>query len=233
LCGSLVANALLLHAALEGYKTSNSIRLDPVGLKVYASERAHPPAGHPLLVFFGDSRALMWGRPAVAGFTVANRGIGWQTTAQILARVDSDLLAAHPDVVVLEAGVNDLKVIAEFPERRAEIVGDCEANLTKIIEACRRAGATVIVTSIFELGDVSLWKRPFWSSDVGVAIREVNAYLAKLAGDHVILFDANVSLDDGRGEVQRAYQADYLHLNDAAYTALNRKLLPLVTAATH
>ncbi|MCL2448508.1 MAG: GDSL-type esterase/lipase family protein, partial [Polyangiaceae bacterium] len=190
-----MANALLVRAAVAQYNTSSEIRLDPVGLSVYASERGRPPPGRPLLVFFGDSRALMWGRPAFPRYTVINRGIGWQTTAQILARLDADVLDAHPDVVVLEAGVNDLKVIAQLPQHREKIVRDCEANLAQIVEACRRAGARVIVASIFELGDVAFWRRPFWSSSVAVAIREVNAYIAKLAGDgakHLGALDAHL-----------------------------------------
>jgi lysophospholipase L1-like esterase len=225
---SLVGNLLLVRAAFEYFKTNSAVRLDPLGLKVYASERAHPPAGHPLLVFFGDSRALMWGRPAAAGYAVVNRGIGFQTTAQVLARVDRDVVDLHPDVVVLEAGVNDLKAIADFPERRAEIVADCEANIRRIVDACRHAGATVVLTSVFELGDVSLWKRPFWSNDVAAAVNEVNAYLPTLASDGVLVYDANVALDDGHGHVRRPYQFDYLHLSPEGYAALTPGLLSLL-----
>jgi lysophospholipase L1-like esterase len=225
---SLVANALLARTAFEYFKQTNAFRLDPVGLKAYAAERARPAPGHPLLVFFGDSRALMWGQPQAAGYVVVNRGIGFQTTAQILGRVDRDVVDLHPDVVVLEAGVNDLKAIADFPDRRAEIVADCEANLGRIVDACRRAGATVVVTSVFELGDVSLWKRPFWSNDVATAVAEVNAYLPKLKGDRVILFDANRSLDDGRGHVWKPYQLDYLHLTPAGYSVLTPGLVSLL-----
>jgi lysophospholipase L1-like esterase len=231
LVGSTVANVYLVRYALDSFKTSNAIRLDPIGLKVYANDRAHPPGPHPLLVFFGDSRALMWGHPVVPGYTVANRGIGWQTTAQILARVENDVIAMHPDVVVLEAGVNDLKVIAEAPERRAEIVAECEGNLARIVDACRASGATVVIASVFEIGDLSVWKRPFWSDDVGVAVREVNEFLATLARDGVIVFDANGPLDDGHGTIRRPYQADYLHLDGEGYAALNQKLLPLVSGA--
>ena len=231
LAGSLLGNAFLTRYAFKEFKELNTVRLDPVGLRVYAADRAHPPAGHPLLVFFGDSRAYMWGAPTVPGFTIANRGIPWQTTAQILGRADADVLALHPDLVVLEAGVNDLKVIAEAPERRAEIVSECETNIARIVDACRRAGATVVIASVFELGDISLVKRPFWSDDVAVAIREVNAFLATLARDRVVVLDTNAALDDGHGEIRRAYQLDYLHIDAEGYAALNQKLLPLVAAA--
>jgi lysophospholipase L1-like esterase len=221
---------ILVRTAFEYYAGTNAIRLDPIGLKVYAGERARPPEPHPMLVFFGDSRALMWGHPPIRGYTVVNRGIGQQTTAQILARLDADVAPLHPDLVVLEAGVNDLKSIADFPERRAEIVADCEANLTRIVEGCRRAGAKVVIVTVFELGDVSLLKRPFWSNDVAVAVREVNAFLPRIAHDGATIFDANRTLDDGHGRVQRSYQLDYLHLSPAGYAALGQALEPVLSA---
>jgi lysophospholipase L1-like esterase len=138
--------------------------------------------------------------------------------------------------VVLEAGVNDLKTIAQFPEQRAEILARCEANLRAIVEACRAAGATVVITSVFDIGDVALWRRPFWSDDVRVAVREVNTFLGGLAGEHVVLFDANPVLEATPGAIRAAYQVDYLHLTPDAYDALNRSLIALLAslpATTH
>jgi lysophospholipase L1-like esterase len=226
---SLGANAVLVRGALSYFASVLEVRLDPVGLKVYQADRAKDPPPGPVLLFFGDSRALMWAEPdSFVGFHVVNRGIGNQTTAQIAMRVDSDVVPLHPSVVVLEAGVNDLKSIAQLPARRAEIVADCESNLERIVNACRRAGATVVVVSIFDIGDVSLWKRPFWSGEVSAAVREVNAFLPRLAGSHVLFFDAAPVLG-GPGRVEHDYQLDYLHLSPAGYRALDGKLVPLLS----
>jgi lysophospholipase L1-like esterase len=228
---SLCGNVFLFRAGFESFKTTTALRLDPVGIRVYAADRAKPVAGGPLVVFFGDSRAAMWPEPATpTGYRILNHGIGYQTTVQILMRVDEDVASLHPTVVVLEAGVNDLKAIAEFPEQRDRIVADCEANIERIVDRCRRAGATVVMVTIFDIGDVSLWRRPFWSNSVAAAVREVNAYLPKLAGERVFLFDTAPILDDGKGTIQEAYELDYLHLSLAGYSALNRNLLPLLSA---
>jgi len=201
-----------------------------VGLEVHAADRAKPPpAGRPVLVLFGDSRAAMWPTPPeLTGYTVVNRGIGYQTTAQIALRIEADVAPLHPAVVVLEAGVNDLKEIADLPERRSQIVADCEANLRLIVERCRASGATVIVMSVFDIGDLPVWRRPFWSDEVPAAVREVNAFLPTLAGDHVLLLDSGAALDDDRGKVKPAYQLDFLHLVPAGYDALDARLVPLV-----
>jgi lysophospholipase L1-like esterase len=229
LAASLGANAYLARSALGYFRAALELRLDPVGLKVYESDRAKPATEDPVLVFFGDSRAAMWTEPPrVAGYRVVNRGIGYQTTAQILMRIDSDVVPLHPAIVVLEAGVNDLKTIAQLPEQRAQIVADCESNLQRIVDRCRQTGATVVVVSVFGIGDVALWRRPFWSADVDVAIREVNASLARLAGGKVLFLDADPVL--GGGRIQRDYQLDYLHLSSAGYEALNGRLVPLLGA---
>jgi lysophospholipase L1-like esterase len=227
---SLGANALLVRAALTYFAGELAIRFDPAGLKMYEADRARDPPPGPVLLYFGDSRARMWNEPdSLAGFHVVNRGIGNQTTAQILMRVDSDVVPVHPSVVVLEAGVNDLKAIPQFPERRAEIVAECESNLERIVNACRRTGATVVVVSVFDIGDVALWRRPFWSDDVASAVRDVNAFLPRLAGPGIHFFDAAPVLG-GPGRVQHEYQLDYLHLAPAGYRALDGRLVPLLAA---
>lgn len=228
---AVASDVFLVRVALEYFKRAEAIRLDPAGLKTYAGEQAAPPKDSPILVFFGDSRALMWNAPeGQTRYRIVNRGIGYQTTAQILLRLDADVAELRPAVVVLEGGINDLKAIPEFPQRRAEIVADCEANLARIVAGCRRAGAEVVVVTIFEIGHVPLWRRPFWSKDVHEAVGEVNAYLRTLVGARVVLFDANPVLTDGRDEVEPPYQLDYLHLSAAGYDVMNRKLVPLLLA---
>jgi lysophospholipase L1-like esterase len=226
---SVCLNAYLVRAAHDYYRDTAGVRLDPAGLKKYATERVAPQAGSPLLVFFGDSRALMWSEPASpTGYRIVNRGIGQQTTAQMLLRVESDVARNHPAVVVIEGGVNDLKAIADFPARRGEIVADCEANLEHIVGRCRRGGATVVLATVFGIGDVSILRRPFWSREVALAVHEVNAFLARLAGDKVILLDADPVLADERGYIRQAYQLDHLHLSSAGYAALNQRLVSLL-----
>jgi lysophospholipase L1-like esterase len=219
-------------AAVDYFDMSEAIRLDPAGLKVYAASppAAVPPGGR-VVEFFGDSRSLMWTAPAgLAGYTVVDRGIGRQTTAQILLRFDADVLSLHPAVLVLEAGVNDLKTIAAFPEKRAEIVADCEANLKDLVDRSTSAGARVVLVTVFDIGHVPLWRKPFWSPEVEAAVRDVNAYLPSLTGPRVVLFDANAVLEASPGEIRPEYQLDHLHLTAAGYGALNEKLVPLLAS---
>jgi lysophospholipase L1-like esterase len=229
---SVATNAYLVQSSNRYFTAMSAVRLDPAGLKVYAAERNRVKLPNkPRLVMFGDSRALMWPTPkSLDDFEVVNRGIGNQTTAQILMRVDDDVTSLHPSVVVVEAGVNDLKAIAEFPERRDEIVASCEDNLKRIVERIRATGARVVVVSIFGIGDVALWRRPFWSNEVESAVKQVNRFLPNLVGEQVALLDADPVLEGAHGRINPAYQFDFLHLTPAGYSALDERLVPVLRA---
>ncbi len=234
LLASLGANWWLGQEALHNFAAMSEVRLDPIGAKFYEADRARVPAtggpDAPSVVLFGDSRAVMWPTPSVPGYRVINRGIGNQTTAQILLRFDVDVAPLRPAVVVLEGGINDLKTLTEFPERRGAIVADCEANLGRIVDKCRQLGATVVLMNIIGIGHIPLWRRPFWSSEIANAVREVNAFLPRLAGDKVLLVDAGPLLADERGDIRAEYWWDYLHLSPAGYDALDRAVVPLLSA---
>ena len=233
LVASLGANVALFKMGSTFFAQQNAVRLDPLGLDVYAAEKppAEPRPGVQRVVFYGDSRALMWPSPeGLAGFEFVNRGIGYQTTAQILGRIDRDLAPLKPSVVVLELGVNDLKAIPLMPGQREQIVDRCKANAQKVVARCRELGSRVVLVTVFPLGEIPLSRKPFMSSDVAVAIGEVNAALRALAAPDVTVLEAGPALDDGHGKVQPQYAVDFVHLNPAGYRALEPALTAALTA---
>jgi lysophospholipase L1-like esterase len=224
---SLVGNVLLYREAKLNYRRESEARLDPYGLK-HADFPADKPAGDaapglPAVVFFGDSRARGWPPPNVPGYRFVNRGVDGQTTAQVLGRVDTQVTALSPRVVVVQAGINDLKAIPLLPHRRDEIVADCKANLREIVDRASRGGATVVLTTVFPPGNVPLQRRMVWSPEVEKAVEEVNAYLRTLASDRVILLDAWRLLETN-GRLREGYGVDTLHLSQRGYVVLNEEL---------
>ena len=75
-----------------------------------ANAALKPPApGENRVVFFGDSITDIWhledyfpGKPYI------NRGIGGQTTPQMLVRFRQDVIDLQPKVVIILAGTNDI-----------------------------------------------------------------------------------------------------------------------------
>ncbi len=94
------------------------MRLDPLGLR-----RINVPSGvsEPAIVFYGDSRMAQWPQSSWLAEPVVNLGIAGQTTRQILDRFDEHLSPLRPKVVVIHAGINDLKTIPLFTDDEAHI----------------------------------------------------------------------------------------------------------------
>jgi lysophospholipase L1-like esterase len=125
--------------------------------------------------------------------------------------------------VIVQAGINDLKVIGALPGRRDEIVSDCKANLRAIVRRAKECGAAVIVSTIFPTGDVQMEQRLIWSPEIDKAVVEVNADVQAMAADRVVVLDAWKILED-RGRLRREYGIDTLHLSRRGYEALNAEL---------
>ncbi len=234
LTGSLALLSLFLYLrGRDYYLQLNAVRLDPVGLGVYPASDGESQAvaakgTDRLVVLFGDSRVARWPAPVIPGHQFINRGIEAQTSAQVLARFDAQVKPLRADFVLVQLGVNDLKTIPLWPERRAAIVRDCEQNLDRIVALARESGAVVILTTVFPTGDVPIQRRPFWSPDVGRAVEQVNSHIRSLAGPGVIVFDAYDTLAKA-GTSGRLYQ-DELHLNPEGHSVLNAELERLLAA---
>lgn len=72
-----------------------------------------------------------------------NAGVGGENTAEGLARIDEEVLALGPQLVIVEFGLNDLRYEPEkyLPE------DEYAANLRTIRDLCRRSGAGVLFTT--------------------------------------------------------------------------------------
>ncbi len=103
------------------------------------SKLAPPSANEDRVVFMGDSITDIWkldkyfpGKPYI------NRGIGGQTTPQMLIRFRPDVIDLQPKVVVILAGTNDIAGNTG-PMSLAEI----EGNLQTMAELARIHGMHV------------------------------------------------------------------------------------------
>jgi lysophospholipase L1-like esterase len=224
---SIAANVIVYERAQQYYLQLNASHLDPLGLSAFADTPVN--AQSPLIVFFGDSRAANWPAPAqIENVTFINRGIGNQTTAQILGRFHAHVTPLHPQIVVLQAGINDLKTIPLFPDQKEAIIHNCKVNLKEIIDLSLAMDARIVITTIFPLGKLPIERRPFWSEDVRIAINDVNAYIGTLASDQVTVFETDKILANSDGMVYPQYSQDFLHLNPVGYAKLNEAILEIL-----
>ncbi len=227
---SLALNLSLARRVRSYYAQWQYALLHPLGLAAYptgdAAASESQQAEGPLLVLFGDSRVAQWPASALdaelAGWRVINRGLGGQTSEAVRARLAAHVLPLEPDVIVLQAGVNDLRMIPLFPAEERAIIERCRDNLVATVRAARASGATVVVATIVPLGPTPLRARR-WQA-VRNAIDEVNASLLALAGDGVVVVETGPLLGDSAA-VDPAYAQDWLHLNERGYGVLNHEVV--------
>lgn len=221
---------IFLYSQVRQYRIwLHIVELDPLGLSYFDDSPIEKPVdGSTTVVFYGDSRAAQWPSPALEGFWFVNRGIGSQTTAQVTSRFDEHIAPLQPGVIVLQVGINDLKTVTLFPERKTEIISNCEENILKIIDASLRSNSVVVVSTIFPIGKAPQDHTQVWSSDIDEAIVDVNRYIRSLATDQVLVFDAARLLSDKNGNLKQEYSPDGLHLNEAGYATLNSELVKLL-----
>jgi acyl-CoA thioesterase-1 len=109
-----------------------------------------------VILVFGDSISAGYGLPQIDqgwvsllqarlsasgyGYRVVNASVSGETTAGGLARLPRALAVHHPALVILELGGND--------GLRALPVGAMRANLAKMVELVRAAGAKVLLLGI-------------------------------------------------------------------------------------
>ena len=220
-------NFFLYQQGQKYYLLLNATGLDPLGLNYYpnSTEKIEKP----VIVFYGDSRAEAWTAPdQIKNITIINRGIGGQTTAQVLGRFQQHVASLKPKIIVIQVGVNDLKAIPLFPERKELIIGNCQTNIGQIVQKSLDTEAKVVVTTIFPLGTLPIERRRFWSDDVAIAINDVNDYIKTLAGDRVIVFDSTQILANSQGIVDPKYSRDFLHINPEGYAALNKAIVGML-----
>ncbi len=230
---SLALNGYLFTKARQYYLELNGTRLDPLGLSFYPSEpTAEPKAvGELTAVFFGDSRAAQWPNPNKLGnYHFNNRGIGSQTSVQVAARFQQHVAPLQPDLIIVQMCINDLKTIPLFPQNQQVTIQNCLANIDQVLAEARQIGASVILTTVFPVGDVPLERRIVWSPAIAEAVTAVNDQIQTKASDNVYIFDTFELLVDERGLLKREYAFDELHLNEAGYAHLNKELIQFLDA---
>jgi lysophospholipase L1-like esterase len=180
--------------------------------------------GERRVVFFGDSITDNWSKPTSGGFfpgkRYVNRGIGSQTTAQMLLRFRADVIALHPRAVVILAGTNDLA--GNGGPVTPETI---ESNLATMIDLARAHGISVALASLLPVVDgkkgpdgkpvLRTGDRP------PAAIVALNQRLAALAKrEHAAYVDYFAAMVDGKGALRSELTEDGLHPNAAGYAVM-------------
>lgn len=174
------------------------------------------------VVFMGNSITQGWIDMIpefFAGRHYINRGIGGQTTPQMLIRFRQDVIHLRPKVVVILAGIND--IAGNTGPSSLEMIED---NLHSMTELAQANGIEVVLCSVLPALDFP-WRPGMDPAGKVVELnKRIEAYASKKGAVYCDYFTAMV---DERNGLPAELSDDGVHPNEAGYAIME----PLVEKA--
>jgi lysophospholipase L1-like esterase len=208
-------------------QAAHDMHQDFPGLRRFEKEDADlGPAvpGKPRVVFMGDSITAYWLHPGNGFFTeegYINRGMGGQTTQQMLLRFRQDVVNIGASVVVILAGTNDIAANTGLTTIPA-----IENNLMSMVDLARANHIRVVLCTLSPATHYA------WRPEIVPApqVAELNAWIRQYTAQQDIkmvdLFAAMAKPDGGMKD-GLSNGGEGVHPNAAGYAVMK----PLIGAA--
>ena len=191
-----------------------------------ANAALKPPApGENRVVFFGDSITDIWHLDeSFPGKPYLNRGIGGQTTPQMLVRFRQDVIALQPQVVVILAGTND-RAGNTGPMR----LEDIESDYASLADLARANHIAVVFASVLPIHNYTDRSKDFFAQRSPEKILALNKWLKDYVSSHpnCLYLDYFTAMVDDKGLLKKDLADDGLHPNPAGF----KIMAPLAEAA--
>lgn len=168
------------------------------------------------VVFMGNSITEAWGSIYPEFFSnkaYVNRGIGGQTTPQMLIRFRSDVIDLKPEVVVILAGTND--IAGNTGPSTIKMISD---NISSMAELASLNGIRVVLCSVLPVFDFP------WSPGLNPSqkIIQLNEWIKDYAkkNDFIYLNYFSEMVDERKG-LKKEYSEDGVHPNKKGYQVMS------------
>ena len=187
---------------LNRYQTEND-KLSPLKL------------GEKRIVFMGDSITELWSVVHPGFFAeklYINRGIGGQTSPQMLVRFRADVIALKPTVVVLLAGAND--IAQNTGPSTLEMIAN---NIFSMVELATANNIKVILCSVLPAFDF-YWRQGLEPAEKIVTLNKM-IYEYTDANEIVYLDYYSAMVDEQKG-LKSIFSEDGVHPNKAGYEVM-------------
>lgn len=188
---------------------------DWANLKRFEKENTElktPKPNEHRIVFMGNSITEGWKtiRPDFfANKLYVNRGIGGQTTPQMLLRFRQDVINLSPTVVVILAGIND--IAGNTGPSTIEMI---ENNIVSMAELAKANNIKVILCSVLPAYDFP-WRPGLEPAEKVIKLNALlKAYAKKHRLGYVDYFSAMVNKSNG---LKEELGSDGIHPNAAGY----------------
>jgi lysophospholipase L1-like esterase len=191
------------------------------------NERIIESGDYPEVVFMGNSITDNWAYFHPDFFSSHNfcgRGIGGQTSAQMLVRFNDDVIDLHPKAVVIMAGTNDVA--------HNEYWVSPERVVDNIVAMCNQAQANGIVPIISSIPPCSEFP---WRKEIenpGQTIVDINKSLKAYAdANGIVYLDYHSALTDENLGLPKTLSDDGCHPLPDTYFTMEEMVLEAISIA--
>lgn len=178
------------------------------------------------VVFIGDSLVEFFPiREFFPDIPILNRGIGGNTTTDVLNRLDTSIYNLKPARVFLWIGTNDL---ARNPFKINEIVANIELIINKIQKNLPETKIYLLsIPPIRSPTKAKFIKKVILKKRTNEKIQEMNQLIKNMCIAHNIQYiELFPFLTDEKGELKEQYTLEGLHLSAKAYLIVAEKIKP-------
>lgn len=200
--------------------TQNLNAQDWPNLKRYAEDNlvlGEPAEGEQRVVFMGNSITEGWLTDSTSFFysnSYINRGIGGQTTPQMLIRFRPDVINLKPTVVVILAGIND--IAGNTGPSTIDMISD---NLMSMVDLALTNNIKVVLSSVLPAYDFP-WKPNMNPAEKVIELNERLKNYARQKG--IIYLDYFSAMVDDRNGLQENLTYDGVHPNISGYKVMEK-----------
>jgi len=173
-------------------------------------EQGPPVEGR--VVFMGDSITAGWDlAKSFPGKPYVNRGIGGQTTMQMVVRMYPDVIRLHPAAVIILAGTND--IARNTGPETLEMIQD---NFRAMCQLAESNHIKIVLSLLTPVSDYTKSKQTDHRPPADIV--SLNHWLESYARDvQAQMADYYTALLDDKGMLHEGYSEDGLHPNARGY----------------
>lgn len=225
---SLILNIVLLIILLLA-KQSKEIK-DHFDFSRYVSEnnkiKVTKDSTLQQVLFLGNSITANWINLSQAFFSenkFLNRGVGGQTSTQLLLRFQQDVVALGVKKVILNTGINDIGEGDGFYDPRLTI-----QNIQSMVDIAKQNDIELILSSVLPATDIYI-NRWMKINNVQEKIEILNEEIITLASDNNLKYiDYNSKLRNTNGTFNDLYTFDGVHPNFEGYKIMEALVLEYI-----
>lgn len=168
-------------------------------------------------ILIGNSIIEYWGMSNTSFFSDNNyerKGIAGQTTNQILARFDTDVININPSVVVIEGGINDIAENKSLYDPKQTLT-----NIKLMAEKANSMNIKIVLSSLLPTDSIH-WNPNL--TEISTKVSELNSQIKAYADERGFIYaDLYSKLADSNGKTMMPeYTIDGVHLSESGYKVI-------------